>query len=52
MITDNTNFSGFELSSSRLWHFTCGLAMAESERYFLPVLITKLEEYLAPGFET
>jgi sulfite reductase (NADPH) hemoprotein beta-component len=40
---DNTNFSGLRLSSSACVAFpTCGLAMAESERY-LPVLITKLE---------
>lgn len=43
---DNTNFSGLRLSSSACVAFpTCGLAMAESERY-LPVLITKVEEYL------
>lgn len=43
---DNTNFSGLRLSSSACVALpTCGLAMAESERY-LPVLITKLEEYL------
>ncbi|KAF2459073.1 hypothetical protein BDY21DRAFT_301011 [Lineolata rhizophorae] len=41
---DNTNFSGLRLSSSACVAFpTCGLAMAESERY-LPELITKLEE--------
>ena len=40
---DNTNFSGMRLSSSACVAFpTCGLAMAESERY-LPTLITKLE---------
>jgi sulfite reductase (NADPH) hemoprotein beta-component len=40
---DNTNFSGMRLSSSACVAFpTCGLAMAESERY-LPELITKLE---------
>lgn len=40
---DNTNFSGMRLSSSACVAFpTCGLAMAESERY-LPVLISKLE---------
>jgi sulfite reductase (NADPH) hemoprotein beta-component len=40
---DNTNFSGLRLSSSACVAFpTCGLAMAESERY-LPVLISKLE---------
>merc|ERR1712070_1106362 len=39
----NTNFSGLRLSSSACVAFpTCGLAMAESERY-LPELITKLE---------
>lgn len=43
---DNTNFSGLRLSSSACVAFpTCGLAMAESERY-LPVLITKVEEFL------
>ena len=41
---DNTDFSGLRLSSSACVAFpTCGLAMAESERY-LPELITKLEE--------
>ncbi|KAF2083446.1 sulphite reductase hemo protein, beta subunit, partial [Saccharata proteae CBS 121410] len=41
---DNTNFSALRLSSSACVAFpTCGLAMAESERY-LPVLIGKLEE--------
>ncbi|KAH7116006.1 hypothetical protein B0J11DRAFT_538951 [Dendryphion nanum] len=40
---DNTNFSAMRLSSSACVAFpTCGLAMAESERY-LPELITKLE---------
>jgi sulfite reductase (NADPH) hemoprotein beta-component len=40
---DATNFSGLRLSSSACVAFpTCGLAMAESERY-LPQLITKLE---------
>lgn len=40
---DNTNFSGLRLSSSACVAFpTCGLAMAESERY-LPELISKLE---------
>ncbi|CAG8400364.1 unnamed protein product [Penicillium salamii] len=43
---DNTNFSGLRLSSSACVAFpTCGLAMAESERY-LPVLISKLETTL------
>lgn len=43
---DNTNFSGLRLSSAACVAFpTCGLAMAESERY-LPVVITKLESYL------
>ncbi|KAJ8606822.1 hypothetical protein MRB53_040689 [Persea americana] len=43
---DNTQFSGMRLSSSACVAFpTCGLAMAESERY-LPVLITKLEKCL------
>ena len=43
---DNTNFSGLRLSSSACVAFpTCGLAMAESERY-LPELITKLETCL------
>lgn len=41
---DNLQFSSLRLSSSACVAFpTCGLAMAESERY-LPVLITKLEE--------
>ncbi|PVG03154.1 sulfite reductase subunit beta [Serendipita vermifera] len=40
---DNTQFSGLRLSSSACVAFpTCGLAMAESERY-LPVLIDKVE---------
>lgn len=40
---DNTDFSGLRLSSAACVAFpTCGLAMAESERY-LPELITKLE---------
>ncbi|EHK46277.1 sulfite reductase [Trichoderma atroviride IMI 206040] len=40
---DNLQFSGLRLSSSACVAFpTCGLAMAESERY-LPQLITKLE---------
>lgn len=40
---DNIHFSGMRLSSSACVAFpTCGLAMAESERY-LPVLISKLE---------
>lgn len=40
---DNVNFSGLRLSSSACVAFpTCGLAMAESERY-LPELVTKLE---------
>lgn len=43
---DNVQFSGLRLSSSACVAFpTCGLAMAESERY-LPQLITKLEECL------
>jgi sulfite reductase (NADPH) hemoprotein beta-component len=43
---DNTSFSGLRLSSSACVAFpTCGLAMAESERY-LPILITKLEDCL------
>ena len=41
---DNVQFSGLRLSSSACVAFpTCGLAMAESERY-LPQLITKLED--------
>jgi sulfite reductase (NADPH) hemoprotein beta-component len=41
---DNIQFSGLRLSSSACVAFpTCGLAMAESERY-LPVLISKLEQ--------
>ena len=40
---DNIQFSGLRLSSAACVAFpTCGLAMAESERY-LPVLISKLE---------
>ncbi|ODV98424.1 hypothetical protein PACTADRAFT_185046 [Pachysolen tannophilus NRRL Y-2460] len=43
---DNTNYSGLRLSSAACVALpTCGLAMAESERY-LPVLISKLEESL------
>ncbi|KAK8235824.1 hypothetical protein HDK90DRAFT_257308 [Phyllosticta capitalensis] len=43
---DNTNFSGLRLSSSACVAFpTCGLAMAESERY-LPVLVGKVEQIL------
>ncbi|ROW08031.1 hypothetical protein VPNG_06084 [Cytospora leucostoma] len=43
---DNVKFSGLRLSSSACVAFpTCGLAMAESERY-LPVLISKLEDCL------
>ncbi|EXJ84355.1 sulfite reductase (ferredoxin) [Capronia epimyces CBS 606.96] len=43
---DNTQFSGLRLSSSACVAFpTCGLAMAESERY-LPQLISKLEDCL------
>lgn len=43
---DNTSFSGMRLSSSACVAFpTCGLAMAESERY-LPELISKLESTL------
>jgi sulfite reductase (NADPH) hemoprotein beta-component len=43
---DNYQFSGLRLSSSACVAFpTCGLAMAESERY-LPVLISKLEGVL------
>lgn len=43
---DNTNFSALRLSSAACVAFpTCGLAMAESERY-LPKLISKLEEAL------
>lgn len=43
---DNVQFTGLRLSSSSCVAFpTCGLAMAESERY-LPVLITKLEKTL------
>lgn len=43
---DNTDFSGLRLSSAACVAFpTCGLAMAESERY-LPELISKLENAL------
>ncbi|KAL2022613.1 hypothetical protein VTK56DRAFT_4957 [Thermocarpiscus australiensis] len=43
---DNLQYSGLRLSSSACVAFpTCGLAMAESERY-LPVLISKLEACL------
>jgi len=43
---DNVKFTGLRLSSSACVAFpTCGLAMAESERY-LPVLISKLEGVL------
>lgn len=43
---DNVSFSGLRLSSAACVAFpTCGLAMAESERY-LPQLITKLEDAL------
>ncbi|KAK6499835.1 hypothetical protein TWF481_010192 [Arthrobotrys musiformis] len=43
---DNVKFSGLRLSSSACVAFpTCGLAMAESERY-LPKLIDKLESTL------
>lgn len=43
---DNTNFSALRLASSSCVALpTCGLAMAESERY-LPELITKLEAAL------
>ncbi|EPE10736.1 sulfite reductase beta subunit [Ophiostoma piceae UAMH 11346] len=43
---DNVQFSALRLSSSACVAFpTCGLAMAESERY-LPVLISKLEDCL------
>lgn len=43
---DNLNHSALRLSSASCVAFpTCGLAMAEAERY-LPVLITKLEEEL------
>lgn len=43
---DNISFSGMRLSSSACVAFpTCGLAMAESERY-LPILITQLESTL------
>ncbi len=43
---DNVAFSGLRLSSSACVAFpTCGLAMAESERY-LPLLISKMESML------
>ncbi|SCU83553.1 LAMI_0C03664g1_1 [Lachancea mirantina] len=43
---DNTDFSGLRLSSAACVALpTCGLAMAESERY-LPFLISKLEDAL------
>ena len=43
---DNLNFTALRLSSSACVAFpTCGLAMAESERY-LPKLITKLDEVI------
>ncbi|OWB82337.1 hypothetical protein B5S33_g961 [[Candida] boidinii] len=43
---DNINHSALRLSSAACVAFpTCGLAMAESERY-LPVLISKIEEAL------
>lgn len=43
---DNLHFSGLRKSSSACVAFpTCGLAMAESERY-LPVLVSKLEGIL------
>ncbi|KAK9237375.1 hypothetical protein V1525DRAFT_404191 [Lipomyces kononenkoae] len=43
---DNLQFSGLRLSSSACVAFpTCGLAMAESERY-LPIFVSKLEAYL------
>ena len=43
---DNVQFSGLRLSSSACVAFpTCGLAMAESERY-LPELLSKLEDCL------
>lgn len=43
---DNLAFSGLRLSSAACVAFpTCGLAMAESERY-LPELVTKLEQAL------
>lgn len=43
---DNIVFSGLRLSSAACVAFpTCGLAMAESERY-LPLLVTKLEKAL------
>ncbi|KAK9351811.1 hypothetical protein V1523DRAFT_415685 [Lipomyces doorenjongii] len=43
---DNLQYSGLRLSSSACVAFpTCGVAMAESERY-LPIFISKLESYL------
>ncbi|KAK9449570.1 uncharacterized protein V1518DRAFT_383533 [Limtongia smithiae] len=43
---DNLQFSSLRLSSSACVAFpTCGLAMAESERY-LPIFVSKLEAYL------
>ncbi|KAK9453570.1 hypothetical protein V1511DRAFT_518789 [Dipodascopsis uninucleata] len=43
---DNLNYSALRLSSSACVAFpTCGLAMAESERY-LPIFVSKLETYL------
>ncbi|KAK9476460.1 hypothetical protein V1514DRAFT_336847 [Lipomyces japonicus] len=43
---DNLSYSGLRLSSSACVALpTCGLAMAESERY-LPVFISKVESYL------
>ncbi|KAK7203224.1 hypothetical protein BZA70DRAFT_284152 [Myxozyma melibiosi] len=43
---DNLQHSALRLSSSACVAFpTCGLAMAESERY-LPIFVTKLEAYL------
>ncbi|KAI0033655.1 sulfite reductase subunit beta [Vararia minispora EC-137] len=43
---DNINFTGLRLSSSACVAFpTCGLAMAESERY-LPMLIDKVEKIM------
>lgn len=45
-VIDNTDLSGIrQVSSSCVGLPTCGLAMAESERY-LPVLITQLEDIL------
>lgn len=41
---DNLNYTGLRLSSSACVAFpTCGLAMAESERY-LPILVNKVEK--------